>query len=206
MPTGLRERNYSIMTTPGTPPPVVTPPPVDNQPPPQEPQTFDQAAVDRIVSERIARERSKFADYNDLKAKATKFDEIEAQNATELDKAVKKADAEARADMSTKTNTRLVRAEVKAAASAAKFFDPADAAVLLSDKFKDVKVTEDGDVDEDAVKALVEQLAKAKPHLVKTDNGRPPPLPGQGQHQQPPSTGAAQGKAEALKRFGPKTS
>lgn len=191
------------MTTPVPPTPGT--PPVD-QPSPQEPQTFDQAAVDKIVSERIARERGKFADYNDLKAKAAKFDEIEAQNATELEKAVKQADAAARADMSTKTNTRLVRAEVKAAASAAKFFDPADAAVLLSDKFKDVKVTEDGDVDEAAVKALVEQLAKDKPHLVKTDNGRPPPLPGQGQHPTPPSTGAAQGKAEALKRFGPKNS
>jgi hypothetical protein len=179
---------------------------VDQQPPPQEPQTFDQAAVDRIVSERIARERGKFADYNDLKAKATKFDEIEAQNATELDKAIKKADADARADMSTKTNTRLVRAEVKAAASAVGFHDPADAAVLLQGKFGEVKVTDDGDVDEEAVKALVEDLAKAKPHLVKTDNGRPAPLPGQGQHQKPPSTGAEQGKAEALKRFGPKTS
>jgi hypothetical protein len=194
------------MTTPGTPPPAVTPPPVDNQPPPQEPQTFDQAAVDRIVADRVARERKKYEGFDDIKARAAKFDEIEAQNATELDKAVKKADAEARADMSTKTNTRLVRAEVKAAASAAKFFDPADAAVLLQDKFKDVKVTEDGDVDEDAVKALVEQLAKDKPHLVKTDNGRPTALPGQGQHQKPPSTGAEQGKAEALKRFGPKTS
>lgn len=33
-------------------------------------QAFTQADVDRIVSERIKREREKFADYDDLKAKA----------------------------------------------------------------------------------------------------------------------------------------
>ena len=33
-------------------------------------QAFTQADVDRIVSERIQRERAKFADYDDLKAKA----------------------------------------------------------------------------------------------------------------------------------------
>jgi len=33
-------------------------------------QTFTQADVDRIVSERIKREREKFADYDDLKTKA----------------------------------------------------------------------------------------------------------------------------------------
>lgn len=191
------------MTLPTVPQPVPVDPAV---PPVPTPTSFTQEDVNRIVAERLTREGKKYEGFDDLKAKAAKFDEIEAQNATELDKAVKKADADARADMSTKTNTRLVRAEVRAFASAAKFFDPADAAVLLSDKFKDVKVTEDGDVDEAAVKALVDQLAKDKPHLVKTDNGRPPPLPGQGQHQKPPSTGAEQGKAEALKRFGPKTS
>lgn len=35
-----------------------------------EGQTFTQADVDRIVKERVQRERAKYADYNDLKAKA----------------------------------------------------------------------------------------------------------------------------------------
>lgn len=35
-----------------------------------EEQTFTQADVDRIVRERVQRERAKFADYDDLKAKA----------------------------------------------------------------------------------------------------------------------------------------
>jgi hypothetical protein len=192
---------------PGQTTPPVTEPPAGQAPTGQsDAKSYTQDELNQMFADRVAQERRKYADYGDLKAKATKFDEIEAQNATELDKAIKKADAEARADMSTKTNTRLVRAEVKAAASAVGFHDPADAAVLLQGKFGEVKVTDDGDVDESAVKALVEELAKAKPHLVKTDNGRPAPLPGQGQHQKPPSTGAEQGKAEALKRFGPKTS
>lgn len=35
-----------------------------------KPQAFTQADVDRIVKERVTRERAKFADYDDLKAKA----------------------------------------------------------------------------------------------------------------------------------------
>ena len=35
-----------------------------------EPTTFTQADVDRIVRERVKREREKFADYDDLKSKA----------------------------------------------------------------------------------------------------------------------------------------
>lgn len=36
----------------------------------QQEQTFTQADVDRIVKERVQRERAKYADYDDLKAKA----------------------------------------------------------------------------------------------------------------------------------------
>lgn len=36
----------------------------------QQEQTFTQADVDKIVKERVSRERAKFSDYDDLKAKA----------------------------------------------------------------------------------------------------------------------------------------
>ena len=36
----------------------------------QQEQTFTQADIDRIVKERVKRERERFADYDDLKAKA----------------------------------------------------------------------------------------------------------------------------------------
>lgn len=44
---------------------------VDQQEQQQETQTFTQADVDRIVRERIKRERDRFADYDDLKVKAS---------------------------------------------------------------------------------------------------------------------------------------
>ena len=56
-------------------------------------KTFTQADVDRIVSERLDRERGKYADYDELKAKATKFDEAEEAQKTELQKANEKATA-----------------------------------------------------------------------------------------------------------------
>lgn len=52
-----------------------------------------QDEFDKRLSERLARERSKFADYDDLKAKASKFDEQEQASKTELQKALERADA-----------------------------------------------------------------------------------------------------------------
>lgn len=52
-----------------------------------------QADLDRIISERVSRERAKFADYDDLKTAAGRLAEIEEANKTELDKAIEKATA-----------------------------------------------------------------------------------------------------------------
>jgi len=49
--------------------------------------TFTQEDVDRIVGERLAREREKFSDYKTLKEKAEKFDQIEEESKSELQKA-----------------------------------------------------------------------------------------------------------------------
>jgi hypothetical protein len=45
-----------------------------------------QEEFDRMVADRLNRERAKFADYNDLRAKAAKFDEAEQANKTELER------------------------------------------------------------------------------------------------------------------------
>jgi hypothetical protein len=74
-----------------TPDPKVDPAP--------EPQTFSQADVDRIVRERVQRERSKFADYDDLKAKAG--------TATTLEERVADIERQAR-----ESESRAMRAEV----------------------------------------------------------------------------------------------
>lgn len=54
-------------------------------------QTFTQAEVDRIVGERLARERAKYEDYETLKEKAGKYDAAEEASKTELQKAQEKA-------------------------------------------------------------------------------------------------------------------
>lgn len=51
-----------------------------------------QADMDRIIADRLSRERGKYADYGDLKAKAEKFDAAEAANQSELEKATKRAE------------------------------------------------------------------------------------------------------------------
>lgn len=43
--------------------------------------------LNRILEDRLKRERSKFADYKDLKAKASRLDEMETANLSELEKA-----------------------------------------------------------------------------------------------------------------------
>jgi hypothetical protein len=69
-----------------------------------------QEELNRIIAERIARERSKFGDYNDLKAKAAKFDEIDQQSKSEAEKSAERITAaETRA---TSAEARADRAEV----------------------------------------------------------------------------------------------
>lgn len=80
----------------------------------QQERTFTQAELDSIVKDRLARERGKFADYEELKAKATKFDEVEEANKSELQKATEKAQAlEAELNNMKKAESlRTIRAKV----------------------------------------------------------------------------------------------
>lgn len=72
-----------------------------------------QADLDRVISDRLSRQRAQFSDYDALKAKAAKFDEHEAANKTELQRAQEAAAADkARADVA---ETALLRARVAAA-------------------------------------------------------------------------------------------
>lgn len=52
-----------------------------------------QEEFDRIIGDRLARERAKFGDYSDLKAKAEQFDALEEKNKTDLQKALDRAAA-----------------------------------------------------------------------------------------------------------------
>jgi hypothetical protein len=125
-----------------------------------------QADLDRIINDRLARERAKFADHADLKAKAARLDQIEAANATDLEKAVKAAKAEGENEAATRANARIIKSEARALAAAAQFRDPADAVAFLD--LGSVRVSDDGEVDGAAVKGMLDDLAKAKPYLLNT--------------------------------------
>lgn len=67
-----------------------------------------QADLDKAIGERLTRERAKFADYKDLKAKATKLDEIEQANQSESEKTAKRiADLETELSNQRRDSTRL---------------------------------------------------------------------------------------------------
>lgn len=54
-------------------------------------RTFTQDEVNAIVGKRVAEEKGKYSDYEDLKAKAAKYDEAEEANKSELQKATERA-------------------------------------------------------------------------------------------------------------------
>lgn len=72
------------------------------------PKTFTQEEVDKLVEDRIWRERDKFKDYDVLKEKAAKFDEIEEAGKTELQKANEK-NAALEAELTSLKNAASVR-------------------------------------------------------------------------------------------------
>lgn len=84
---------------------------------PANDKMIPQDEVNKIVQDRISRERAKFADYDDLKAKAAKFDEMEEAGKSELQKAQDKVQAlEAKLDQINKENTiTQIRTQVAAA-------------------------------------------------------------------------------------------
>ncbi len=57
-----------------------------------------QEELNQIITQRIDRERAKFGDYDDLKAKAARLSEIEESNKSEIEKAQERA-AEAQAEV-----------------------------------------------------------------------------------------------------------
>lgn len=59
----------------------------------EKPQTFTQEQVNTMLAEQKRKHGEKYADYDDLKAKAGKFDELEEQSKTDLQKMTERAEA-----------------------------------------------------------------------------------------------------------------
>ena len=89
---------------------------------PAEPErTFTQSEMDAIIGERLKRDRAKYADYEELKAKAAKFDEAEEASKSELQKAVEERDS-LKAELD-KLKAERERAELVARVAAEKGVD-----------------------------------------------------------------------------------
>jgi hypothetical protein len=61
------------------------------EPAPAETVTFTQQQVNDLIAKEKGKIKNQFSDYSELKSAAAKLEEIEAANATELEKAQKKA-------------------------------------------------------------------------------------------------------------------
>ena len=64
---------------------------IENEVPAAE-KTFTQKELDAIVAERLKRERTKYEGFDELKAKAAKFDELEEASKSELQKVTERAE------------------------------------------------------------------------------------------------------------------
>lgn len=138
-----------------------------------------QEEFDRRLSERLAREREKFADYGDLKAKAAAHDKALEAAMSETEKAVVAARKEGEASARGASDSRLIKSEARALAAAANFRDPADAVAFLN--LVDVKVGDDGEVDAKAIKDQLKALAETKAYLINDGTkARPKVDPAQG--------------------------
>lgn len=164
------------------PNPEPTPDPQD--PPVDPPKTFTQAELDDVIAKRIERERKKYGDYDEIKAKLSELENAEAEREkaklseterleSEKAEALKAAeDAKAERDKAlTAANQRLIKAEFRATARELKVrTDALDDAYVLAD-LSAVTVDDDGNVVgmEDVVKALLTN----KPFLA--DQPKPQP-------------------------------
>lgn len=147
------------------------------EPPKFEPIT-SQEDLDRKLGQRLAREREKFADYDDLKKKAADFDKLQEASKTEAEKAVEAARTQGEVAGREVGNTRLVNAEARALAATAGFRNPNIAVGSID--LAGVKVNEDGSVDVDAIKVKLDDLAKSDPYLIDDGKKRPKPDGSQG--------------------------
>lgn len=155
----------------------------------QPPETEDE--FNRIIAKRLERERAKFGDYDDLKAKAAKYDETEQANQSEMEKlqaAMSEKDAQL-AELPQHVRKQAIRFASKA--THAGFLDPEDALLNI-----DVDLSDD-----DAVDAALTELAERKPHLVRPED--PAPGPRSAQRPKPPKgepLGSAEGDDSAKER------
>lgn len=148
-------------------PTVPVTPPEGGEPTGGKPVSFTQEQLDAVITERLKRQKSQFADYDELKARAGKLDEIEAGAKSELERereARTKAETAA-TEAARRASERIAAAELKAALTGIAD-NPGD---IVEDLNLSRYINADGEVDAEAVIKLRDKYtALAKP-------GTPPP-------------------------------
>jgi hypothetical protein len=128
--------------------------------------TFTQADMDRVVKERLERERKKFADYGDLKKAAAKLKEIEDAQKSESDKLLEELEGlkEQNARLQQERIQMSIEQAVAAEAQRQKFARPELVYRLLDQDA--IQVTEAGKIE--GVESAVKALSEAYPELLET--------------------------------------
>jgi uncharacterized protein involved in type VI secretion and phage assembly len=139
-------------------------------------KAYSPEEIEKIIAGRVNKVRQSYSDYDDLKSRAARADELEQSQQTETDKLRSKAEREsekraAAEDKASKAHVRaetaLMRAAVVAAAATANAADPGDVFTLL-----DKSALEIDDADNvTGAKEAVDALLKAKPHLLRRTAG-----------------------------------
>lgn len=146
-------------TEPATP----SVPPASQQPADTPEKLFSQAELDRIVKDRLDRERSKYADYDDNKKAAARLKEIEDAQKSELEKLQEQVtELQRKAQQTAGENKRLkLTAMVAAIAGQLGAVDPYDANFQTATQ----AVDPDGDGADDEIKKSIEALKSSRPYL-----------------------------------------
>jgi|SRR6478752_7301931 len=118
-----------------------------------------QEELNRIIADRVARERAKFKDYGDLKSKASKLDEIEQAQKTELQRIQERSEAAER--RAAELERDLVRSQIAIAKKL-----PAELASRLRGDTPD-----ELEADADKLLALVKASTTLKPDLTQGSHG-----------------------------------
>jgi len=144
------------------------------------PKGSERAVLADLARERDRRQAAE-TELKKLRKAEQELEKLREATATEAERAIAAAKAEGRTEALSVANARIVKAEIKAAASGV-MQDPDDALAHIDASTFDVD--DDGNVDTKAIAAEVQRLVKSKPYLGV--GAKPAPLPAGGAT---PSTG-----------------
>jgi hypothetical protein len=141
----------------------------------EAPKTFDQAQVDAIVKDRVARERQKFADYADLQKFKKESEAQRTATLTQAEQQIEAAREEGRQESKRANAEALAAAEIRAALTGV--VDSPDDVLEDLNLAKYVGAT--GSVDTSAIEALKERYSKIVGRKTPTNvgHGRSTPAP-----------------------------